>query len=238
MKTRRFLLILTVLLLCGAAAIWYFPYSLTVAELPLKTAKSVKVVAPAGSILLQPPTGAATPATESIATENPTPAAPQISSMWAIGDDERRKATRVSIKASMTKATNLKGAQLDKELDEITAALSELGKTLDTNPRRPSAMNVSPPLLRADGTRYSSQGVMSGMSPSAIIDPEQRQAYLDKMARNQENNRISSWLSEADGDYNGLMVEFDFILRQLQRIGSLDKEKAEAAIKKARRVGR
>lgn len=159
--------------------------------------------------------------------------------IWVIGDDTKRSATRDALSAKIAALTALDTTQARKQLDLIAAELAGLAEILDKTAKPSSPMNTTPPLTRPDGSKYPPQLIFSGMNPDTIQDSEHRQAYLDRIAQNQQNNRIRGWMSDADGDYNGLNTQLDLALRQMLASGALSKEHADLIRQRiARKAGK
>jgi len=184
---------------------------------------------------------ASSAAAEGFAVElKPRPAAPLPGqpAAWPIHDPERQAEARKAFIARIGWLAKEEGPAVEREMAAIAAELGALAQFLDATPIPSAPFNVSPPLLRPDGTRYSDQGIMSGMDPKAIWNAEQRQAYLEKLRLRNEKNRARRWLIDAGGDCRMFHSRFEAALQTLVRGGKLAATTAEAAVAATKRKPR
>ncbi len=147
---------------------------------------------------------------------------------WIFGNEARLKDSADALRKRLESAESLKGAILENELRTIATTIGELGAILDSTPPIPRVpMNIPPPMLRADGSRYLSQGVMAGMDPKAIWDPERRQAYIEVLARAAEKNAKRNWLTHAKFGHFGLLHHLDSVIGRAIMTSELTKEMGE-----------
>jgi hypothetical protein len=110
-------------------------------------------------------------------------------------------------------------------LRSIVANMAALAIILDGAPNKPLVFaNVMPPVLRADGTRYSSQMLFSGMAPDAIQDAEQRAAYLQAIAQRNADATLASWLMQANTKHRSLHSSLEDELAFLVKRGVISVE--------------
>jgi hypothetical protein len=155
--------------------------------------------------------------------------------MWPI---ENRKRLKEMSKQLVWRVDGLRstwGATLEREVDAVAVGLGTLAKVLDTTPLPSVPFNISPPLNQPDGTPYPPQGIMAGMSPNAIKDPDQRQAYIDALAKLVENGRRRNWLLEARGEYRLIYGRLEGTLKDLVDSGQISQKRADTALVTAKR---
>lgn len=154
---------------------------------------------------------------------------------WIVGDQSAREKSTKELISRIYTLRSAVGGSAEKGVEGVAAELGALAQILDSTPLPASSTNVQVPIRRADGTPYSNQGVMAGMDPTAIKDPEQREAYQAALKRNAENGLTRSWLLQAKTDYKTLYGRFEDALKALVSTGSIQQEKANAALDAARR---
>jgi hypothetical protein len=172
------------------------------------------------------------------AADNPpisTEAIPSRATAWDIKSSEKMQAAREALLLRVFSLSDVDRHAVSKELSEVVSDLSALAKILDETPEPFAPVNVSPPRFRKDGSPFPDQPLFSGMSPKAVVDPEQRKEYENIIRKRDEDEFDRSRIIEAglvhSSVYNNLMRQ----LQGLVRRGVISKEDEKATLSAAGR---